>query len=83
MQALPLSYYAREGRYELPPVVDELAKLPDFGLELAYPISYGGMYEYPYREIWPLIEQQIVQLVAQDLAPSAVPVAGTASAPGR
>lgn len=57
VQALPLGYFARDGRYELPPVVDELAKLPDFGFELAYPISYGGMYEYPYREIWPLIEQ--------------------------
>ncbi len=57
VQALPLGYYMREGRYELPGVVDDLAKLPGFAMELAYPISYGGMYEYPYREIWPLIEQ--------------------------
>ncbi len=57
VQALPLGYYARDGRYELPDVVFALAESPDFALELAYPISYGGIYEYPYVELQTPIQQ--------------------------
>ena len=63
--------------------------LPSFGSltlrgengALLFPL--GALTRLRSNPFWPLIEQQIVQLVAQDLAPSAVPVAGTASAAGR
>lgn len=63
--------------------------LPSFGSltlrgengALVFPL--GAFTRLRSNPFWPLIEQQIVQLVAQDLASSAVPVARTASAPGR
>jgi predicted TIM-barrel fold metal-dependent hydrolase len=57
VQALPPGYYARQGRYALPAVVGELARLPRFSFELTFPISYGHLYAYPYRELWPLVRQ--------------------------
>ncbi len=57
VQAFPLGFYAPEGRYQLPDVAHRLAKLPDFLIEIAYPISYGGIWEYPYSESRPLIHQ--------------------------
>lgn len=57
VQALPLGLFAPDGRYQIPDVARELAKLPDFAFEIAYPISYGREWEYPYRETWPLIHQ--------------------------
>ncbi|MCL4465239.1 MAG: amidohydrolase [Chloroflexi bacterium] len=56
-QALPLGLYAAEGRYLLPEVVHELGKLPNVTLEIAYPITYGRKWEYPYEPTWPLIHQ--------------------------
>lgn len=57
VQAFPLSYYAPRGRYEFPSIVDALDGLDDFLFEVAYPISYGGKYDYPYRETWPCLHQ--------------------------
>jgi len=57
VQALPPDYFAEGGRYGLPEVARELARLPRFLFELTYPISYGHRYEYPYRELWPLVRQ--------------------------
>jgi predicted TIM-barrel fold metal-dependent hydrolase len=56
-QAFPLGLYAATGRYELPDVAFELARLPNFTFEIAYPISYGRSWDYPYRETWPLLHQ--------------------------
>ncbi|NLA59989.1 MAG: amidohydrolase [Firmicutes bacterium] len=57
VQAFPLGYYAQDGKYKLPDVAHRLAKLPKFLIEIAYPISYGGIWEYPYAEARPLIRQ--------------------------
>lgn len=57
VQALPLGYYAPAGRYELPDIVYELGNHDGFLFEIAYPISYGRDWEYPYAETWPLIQQ--------------------------
>jgi predicted TIM-barrel fold metal-dependent hydrolase len=50
VQALPPTMYTVDGQVRLPAVVRELAKLPNFVFEIAYPIAYGRMWEYPYRE---------------------------------
>ncbi len=57
VQAFPLGYFARDGRYQLPQVAHDLAKLPNFLMEIAYPISHGREWEYPYAETYPLIHQ--------------------------
>lgn len=57
VQAFPLSFYGREGRYVLPDAAYTLGELPGFCFELAYPISNGREWEYPYPETWPFIHQ--------------------------
>ena len=57
VQAFPIGTFAPDMRYELPPILHELAALESVLFELAYPISYGGTFEYPYTELLPLIQQ--------------------------
>lgn len=57
VQAFPLANCARSGRYDLPQVALELGKMPDFLVEITYPISYGGEWEFPYQESWSFIRQ--------------------------
>jgi predicted TIM-barrel fold metal-dependent hydrolase len=53
----PIGYFGRQGRYELPDIAIEAGKHPNVYSELCYPITCGGVWEYPYRELWPYIRQ--------------------------
>lgn len=52
VQALPPGLCVSDRKLALPARVDDIASWPEFNLEIAYPISYGGLYEYPYQELF-------------------------------
>ncbi len=57
VQALPIDLFFPDGRLDLPEVARDLGGRPSFHLEIAYPISYGRRYEYPYAELLGQLQQ--------------------------
>jgi predicted TIM-barrel fold metal-dependent hydrolase len=51
----PVGFYGRTGRYEFPDEVDRAYRRDNLQLELMYPISWGGIWDYPYPEAQALI----------------------------
>ena len=63
----PVALFAKNGRYEFP---DDLAAVYDHErlmLEVMFPITYGGVWDYPYPEAQTLIESLRDQLGAARL----------------
>jgi Amidohydrolase len=57
VQALPLDLFFPKGQLTLPEVALDLGGRDSFHLEVAYPISYGRRFEYPYAELFGQLEQ--------------------------
>lgn len=53
--SVPPQFYAPNGRYEIPEEALEVYRNERVWVELMYPITWGGRWDYPYREAWPLI----------------------------
>lgn len=52
---VPVQYFGKGDRYELPADLEAIYRRDNFFLEIMYPITWGGRWEYPYREAHPLI----------------------------
>ena len=52
----PPQHFAPDGRWEFPDVAERVYGRDTVWLEVCYPISWGGVWEYPYPEAQRLIE---------------------------
>lgn len=52
----PIQHFAANGDWTIPDDIDALYRRDNVMLELCYPISWGGTWDYPYAEIRPLIQ---------------------------
>src|SRR5258708_19615538 len=64
----PVAYFARNGRYEFPEELLRVYRHEPLVLEVVFPISYGGIWDYPYPEAQTLIADMRDQLGADRLA---------------
>ena len=60
----PVGFFARAGRYEFPDALTALYRHDRLALEVMFPITYGGVWDYPYPEAQALIESLRDQLGA-------------------
>jgi predicted TIM-barrel fold metal-dependent hydrolase len=57
VMAPPIQYFARDGMWNIPAEVARIFTHERVYLEACYPISWGGIWDYPYVEIRPLIHE--------------------------
>lgn len=53
----PVGVFAPAGRWEFPPEVLDAYRHPNLLIEIMFPITWGGVWEYPYVEAQALIRQ--------------------------
>ena len=63
----PVAFFARNGRYEFPAELSAVYRHERLALEVMFPITYGGLWDYPYPEAQALIESLRDQLGADRL----------------
>jgi predicted TIM-barrel fold metal-dependent hydrolase len=63
----PVGFFAKSGRYEFPEDLDAVYRHDRLRLEVMFPISYGGVWDYPYPEAQALIESLRDRLGAEKL----------------
>jgi predicted TIM-barrel fold metal-dependent hydrolase len=63
----PVAFFARNGRYEFPDDLAALYRHEALMLEVMFPITYGGVWDYPYPEAQALVESLRDQLGAEKL----------------
>jgi predicted TIM-barrel fold metal-dependent hydrolase len=51
----PVSYFARDGHYDFPAAALDVFRRDTVRLEAMFPITYGGVWDYPYPEAQTLI----------------------------
>ncbi len=52
---IPVQFYSKGDRWEIPAEVEAVYKRDNFMIEIMFPITWGGRWDYPYKESWPLI----------------------------
>jgi predicted TIM-barrel fold metal-dependent hydrolase len=52
----PVGYFAKSGRWEFPDAVRQVYLRENLQLEVMFPITWGGVWDYPYPEAQRLIE---------------------------
>jgi predicted TIM-barrel fold metal-dependent hydrolase len=52
---IPAAFYGKGNAWEIPDEVLKVYKRDDFLIEIMFPITWGGRWDYPYKEAWPLI----------------------------
>ena len=63
----PVAYFAKHGGYEFPDELLRLYRHEPLVLEVVFPITYGGVWDYPYPEAQALIASLRDQLGAGKL----------------
>jgi len=63
----PVGFFASNGRYDFPDELRALYRHEALVLEVTYPITYGGVWDYPYPEAQALIASLHDQLGAERL----------------
>jgi predicted TIM-barrel fold metal-dependent hydrolase len=63
----PVAFFAKNGRYEFPEELLRVYRHEPLVLEVVFPITYGGVWDYPYPEAQVLIEDMRNQLGADRL----------------
>jgi predicted TIM-barrel fold metal-dependent hydrolase len=53
----PVGFFAPDGLWDFPPEVLEAYRHPNLLIEIMFPITWGGVWEYPYSEAQSLIRQ--------------------------
>jgi predicted TIM-barrel fold metal-dependent hydrolase len=51
----PVGFYGRSGRWEFPDEVLSAYRHPNLSIEVMFPITWGGTWDYPYPEAQELI----------------------------
>lgn len=64
---IPVQFFARGDRWEIPSEVEAVYKRDDFLIEIMFPITWGGRWDYPYKEAWPLIRDLCERFGAEKL----------------
>jgi predicted TIM-barrel fold metal-dependent hydrolase len=64
---VPVQFFARSERWELPAELEAIYRRDNFFVELMFPITWGGRWDYPYREAQPLIRNLRDRLGAEKL----------------
>jgi len=52
---IPVQFFAAGDHWDIPEELLSLYRRDDFYIEIMFPISWGGRWDYPYREAHPLI----------------------------
>lgn len=52
---IPVQYFSAGDRWDIPDELAALYKRDEFYLEIMFPITWGGRWDYPYQEAQPLI----------------------------
>ena len=52
---VPVQFFASDGSWNLPAELEAIYRRDDFYVEIMFPITWGGRWDYPYREAHPLI----------------------------
>lgn len=63
----PVHHFGRSGHFEFPEEVLRVYRRDDFLVEIMLPITWGGVWDYPYPEARPLIEDMRNLLGAEKL----------------
>jgi predicted TIM-barrel fold metal-dependent hydrolase len=64
---VPVRFFAGKSGWEIPEALLRIYKRDDVSLEVMFPITWGGAWDYPYREAHPLIRQLRDMLGAEKL----------------
>ena len=51
----PIQFFSENGRWKMPEPADDIYRRENVWIELCYPISWGGVHDYPYPELQELI----------------------------
>ena len=54
-------------RITLPEAIWEPFRNPNCSLEVSFPIRLGDLFDYPYREVWPTVEEMVERVGADNL----------------
>lgn len=52
---VPAQFFGAGDRWDIPAELEAVYKRDDFHVEIMFPITWGGQWDYPYREAMPLI----------------------------
>jgi predicted TIM-barrel fold metal-dependent hydrolase len=52
---VPVQFFGAGNQWNIPLELEAVYRRNDFYIEIMFPITWGGQWEYPYREAWPLI----------------------------
>ncbi len=63
----PYRTFMAEGRVVLPEDIWRPFESPNLSIEVSFPVRIGDMFDFPYREIWPAIEEMVGRIGAGQL----------------
>ena len=63
----PWRVFLDGGRITLPDAIWEPFRNPKCHIEVSFPVRIGDLFEYPYREVWPTLEQMLRRVGALQL----------------
>ena len=63
----PWRLYLEEGHVALPAAIWEVFQNPHCHLEVSFPIRLGDLFDFPYREVWPTLQEMVARIGADRL----------------
>ena len=63
----PWRLYLDGDRIALPEEVWEPFQSPNCNLEVCFPVRLGDLFDYPYREVWPTLQEMVARIGAEHL----------------
>jgi predicted TIM-barrel fold metal-dependent hydrolase len=63
----PWRLYVDGERLAVPDAIWEPFENPNCNMEVSFPIRLGDLFDYPYRQVWPMLEQMLERIGADHL----------------
>ena len=63
----PYRAFLKDGSIRLPEAVWEPFQNPNLSIEVCFPVRIGDMYDYPYKEVWPTLQEMAERIGADRL----------------
>ena len=63
----PWRLFLEEERIVLPEAIWEPFQNPNCNLEVCFPVRLGDLFDYPYQQVWPTLEQMVERIGADHL----------------
>lgn len=63
----PWRAFLESGRIVLPEAIWEPFQSPNCNLEVCFPVRLGDLFDFPYREVWPTLEEMVERIGADHL----------------